>query len=254
MKLSASGSRAAQAPPRLLCIEFEPDAGPGRLALHFKALGAEVHVVPVHSGTLLPSIDGFHAVIPLGGAMNAEDDDHFPFLGQTVSLLRAAAERGVPVLGVCLGAQLLARALGARIWRRPQMEVGYFPIRLTPEGRADRLFSGFNPHPVAFQWHEDAFDLPSGATLLADSDRDTAQAFKLGTCYGVQFHPEVTALGIACWCGSSAADLTSAATPTSKEALLAAAHTLEVEFAAQTAQLCRNWLDIVNTSAVRQSG
>ncbi len=242
---SQPDSAVVREPARLLCIEFEPDIGPARLASCLESLGADVHVVRVHGGDRLPNVTQYDGVIPLGGTMNAEDDAHYPSLGETVSLLRVAARRRIPVLGICLGAQLLARSLGARIWRKSRMEVGYFPVQLTAAGRRDPLFAGFADVLLTFQWHEDAFDLPPGAALLAMSDRDTAQVFKLGSCYGVQFHPEVTEESVSSWCTATPAVLATAASPTTREALLERARETELEFAAQTAMLCENWLRIV---------
>jgi GMP synthase (glutamine-hydrolysing) len=249
-------NRQARAPlvsPRLLCIEFESDAGPGRLGSDFESLGAQLEVVRVHRGQKLPDIGDFHGVIPLGGYMSAEDDEHFPYLGETALMLREATQRGVPVLGICLGAQILARAMGARIWRKPRMEVGFFPIHLTTAGIGDPLFAGISTSPISFQWHEDAFDLPASAVLLADSGRDSAQAFRIGTSYGVQFHPEVTTASVSSWCTSSQADLAAAAIPTTSDALLRKAREVEDAFGMQTAMLCKNWLAVVTATASRQT-
>ncbi len=234
---------------RLLCIEFEPDAGLARLAAHFASAGAAADVLRLHAGEHLPPLDRYHGMVVLGGAMNAEDDERFPFLSDVTALLRQAADRGLPVLGICLGGQLLARALGARVWRKERMELGYFRIRLTAAGRADRLFAGISGEPLALQWHEDAFDVPAGAVLLADSDRDSAQAFRFGDCYGLQFHPEVTVESVSGWCDTSRSDLGAAATPTTRESLRRRAREVEAEFAGQTACMCENWLGMVTEAA-----
>lgn len=236
-------------PIAVLFIEFTPDDNPGRLASGLEALGARAEVARVHRGDPLPSLDHFDALVPLGGAMNAEDDEHYPYLREVVALLQEAARRTMPVLGICLGGQLLARALGARVWRKPAKEIGYFPIQLTTAGRADPLFKGLGGELLALQWHGDAFDVPEGATLLADSTRDTAQAFRHGACYGLQFHPEVTVETVARWCGWKDDALRTAAEPTTRDALLARARAVDQAFAAQTVTLCVNWHAIVEEYA-----
>jgi GMP synthase (glutamine-hydrolysing) len=229
---------------RVLFIEFEPDAHPGRLGAGIESFGAAIEIVRVYRKEPLPSLDRFDGLIPLGGSMNAEDDSNHVYLSDVVSLLQEAARHRVPTLGVCLGGQLLARALGARIRRKPAIEIGYFPVELTPAGRTDPLFRGFGQELLTLQWHEDSFDAPNGATLLADSKRDGLQAFRHGSCYGLQFHPEVTPAIVAAW-ASESDRLASAAEPTSRERLMRDARDLDGRFAAQTAKLCANWMALL---------
>lgn len=230
---------------RFLFVQFEEDDGPGRLGAGLEALGAHCDVAQPYAGDTIPMLDRYDGLIVLGGAMNAEEDARYPYLVETVSTLRDAHRRGLPTLGVCLGGQLLARALGARVWRKPATEIGYFPIDLSEAGRADPLFQDLPSPLLAFQWHEDAFDLPTGATLLADSTRDTLQAYRVGWSYGIQFHPEVTRREISAWTGASGHVLPHAAAPTTAQALLLRCAEVEDTFSAQTHQLCRNLLAIV---------
>jgi GMP synthase (glutamine-hydrolysing) len=238
---------------RLLFLEFEPVDQPGRLGTGMEALGAECDVVRTHLREALPSLGAYQGIIALGGAMNAEDDHHHPYLPEVVGLLREARGRGLPTLGVCLGGQLLARSLGARVWRKPQMEIGYFPVRITEYGRDDPLFLGFDRDFIAFQWHEDAFDLPPGATLLADSSRDSYQAFRSGNSYGLQFHPEVDPGVVGSWIAMDGAQLMDAAESTTAEALLRRAGDVDAQFAAQTTLLCENWMAFVRETASAKS-
>jgi GMP synthase (glutamine-hydrolysing) len=122
--------------------------------------------------------------------MSAWDDQRFPFLAKEASLLAEAAKSGLITLGICLGAQLLARGLGARVYTGPQPELGIGKITLSEAGKGDRLLQPFDGKEV-LHWHADTFDLPDGAELLASSERYVHQAFRWGKkAYGLQFHVE----------------------------------------------------------------
>jgi len=109
------------------------------------------------------------------------------------------------VLGVCLGAQLVAKALGARVYRNPEREIGWFAVRPASAASEDSLFRGFCDSETVFHWHGETFDLPANASLLASSERCRHQAFRVGSCiYGLQFHLEVTPEMIADWCRQDA--------------------------------------------------
>ena len=130
-------------------------------------------------------------LIVLGGPIGAYEDDRYPFLADEVRLIERSVRCDVPVLGICLGAQLLARALGARVYRGSAKEIGFAPVTLTAEGRAGCLgLLGREPSPV-LHWHGDTFDLPAGAQHLAETDITPNQAFGLGArVLGLQFHLE----------------------------------------------------------------
>jgi GMP synthase (glutamine-hydrolysing) len=132
--------------------------------------------------------------------MGVYDEAAYPFLHHEHRFLTRVLAQGVPLLGICLGSQLLAKALGARVYRNPQQEIGWYTVDLTPAGATDPLCAGLtSPIPV-FQWHSDAFDLPVGATPLASSPLCTHQAFRYGDrVYGLLFHLELTPDMIHSW-------------------------------------------------------
>ncbi len=138
-------------------------------------------------------------LIVLGGPMSAAQTAQYPFLADEVRSLRRMMALNKPVLGICLGAQLMARALGARTYRNHVKEIGWHDVELLPAAQNDPLFSGIpNPMPV-FQWHGDTFDLPLGVEHLARSPLCEHQAFRFGNAWAVQFHAEITAEIIEQW-------------------------------------------------------
>lgn len=130
---------------------------------------------------------GYSAVVILGGPMAVYDN--LPYLQNEQELVRDAIRNDVPVLGICLGSQLIAQAAGGRVFRGQRKEIGWFDVSLSDEGRKG-LFAGLETPIKVFQWHGDTYELPKEATVLAYSDL-YPQAFKVGSAYGVQFHLEV---------------------------------------------------------------
>jgi GMP synthase (glutamine-hydrolysing) len=142
-------------------------------------------------------------LVVLGGPMNADEVDQYPFLAREVGWIQAAMDQHVPMLGICLGAQLLAKSLGARVYPNPSREIGWLPIELTHRAAADPLFMQNGRHTV-FHWHGDTFDLPAGAVHLACSPLCVNQAFRYGPrAWGLQFHIEMTAAMIEDWLDAS---------------------------------------------------
>ena len=133
-------------------------------------------------------------------------NDSLPFLQAELKLIERALREDIPVLGVCLGAQLLAKAMGARVTKNPVPEIGWMPICPTEEAAGDPVLGSIRRGDPVFQWHSETFDLPSGAVQLAYSERCSQQAFRYGQrVYGVQFHPEVDSAIIQEWLDSDRA-------------------------------------------------
>jgi GMP synthase (glutamine-hydrolysing) len=141
--------------------------------------------------------ESYQAVIVLGGPMSAND----PEMAGELALIERALQDGVPLFGVCLGAQLIAKALGAQVYRNHDLEIGWAPVFLTDAAQGDPVLGKIPSPTTFFHWHGETFDLPRGAEWLAWSERTRHQAFRYGSkVYGLQFHPEVTAEMIEDWC------------------------------------------------------
>jgi GMP synthase-like glutamine amidotransferase len=153
--------------------------------------GIGVERVLLAGGAALPGWRDFAGVIVMGGPMGAYDTAEFAWLEPELALIREAVYGGCPLWGVCLGAQLLAAALGARVWAGPRPEVGVCQVDLTPQAHDDPVFGDLTGPFPALQWHADTFALPDGAVLLASSAQYPNQAFRVNRAYGVQFHVEV---------------------------------------------------------------
>ena len=179
-------------------VSFE---GPGSVARAVTDSGAELRVVRVDLGEAVPppsAVSGMAGLVVMGGPMGVHDE--LPWLADERALLRAAFGAGLPVLGVCLGAQQLAAALGADVRPGPEPECGVGEVHLTIEALEDPVL-GPAPSPLpCVHWHGDTFSLPDGAVHLARNDAYENQAFRVGErAYGLQFHVEVTASLVAHW-------------------------------------------------------
>jgi GMP synthase (glutamine-hydrolysing) len=183
---------ASVARVRALVLQHIACEPPGVFEDVLRERGVELHRVELDEGEPLPDWRGFDAIVAMGGPMSVNDDATLPWLIEEKRAIGEAVRAGTPFWGVCLGVQLLAASLGARVYAGTEPEVGLLPVELTEEGRADPVFGDLPSGLATLQWHGDTFDLPEGAVRLAGSPAYANQAFRFGRAYGVQFHLEVS--------------------------------------------------------------
>jgi GMP synthase (glutamine-hydrolysing) len=179
---------------RVACLHHLKQPGHGHLGLALERAGVTRIDVDIRRGEALPALGQVDAIIALGGEQSVRDIDALPWMRAEAELLLAAVEREVPVLGICLGSQLLARALGAEVRRVERPFIGWRMLEPTAAGRRDRLVAAVDAPVLALHWNEDCHALPSGAEELLTGDGEGVEAFRAGACaWGMQFHPEVDA-------------------------------------------------------------
>ena len=185
----------------VLCIRNDPDDTLGITAAVLAEAGVPfTRLDAFEADVRWPDLEEIGGLMVFGGEMNVDEVDRHPYLLTQRELMRRGVDGGLPVLGICLGAQLLARAFDAPVYRASVRELGFKPVRVTDLGQRDGLLSAFQTGDRGFQWHEDTFDLPAGADLLVSGDDVPIQAFRLGAkAWGVQFHFEVDADGVEAW-------------------------------------------------------
>ncbi len=177
----------------VLIIKHVENEGPGLIEDCLKEEKIPYRILNLESGLHLPRPDDFNGIVILGGPMNVYEEDRYPFLKNEDLFIKGALQKGKSVLGICLGAQLIAKALGAKVSEAPLKEIGWYEVSLTEIGTEDPFFSKYpNTFPV-FQWHQDTFEIPNAGKLIATSSSVPHQAFRYGKkVYGLQFHIEVT--------------------------------------------------------------
>ena len=181
----------------ILVVLHQESSSPGRIGRMLRLAGMTLDIrLPRYGDPLPANLADYAGAIVFGGPMSANDEDDY--IRREIDWIGVPLSAQKPFLGICLGAQMLARHLGHRVYRHPKgrVEIGYHPIRATEAGRGC-CEQHFPDH--VYQWHGEGFDLPCGATLLAEGREFEAQAFRYGAAYGLQFHPEVTYAMICGW-------------------------------------------------------
>ena len=178
-------------------LQHVPFETPGAILEWARDRGLQISGTRLFLNEFLPeSLPDF--LIVMGGPMGVHDEDRYPWMPEEKAYIRKGIESGIKILGICLGAQLLAELLGAEVTKNPYQEIGWFPVHLTPEARAHPLFKGFPEEFQAFHWHGETFALPKGAIPLAYSEACQNQAFLYrDRLLGLQFHLEMTPEGAA---------------------------------------------------------
>jgi GMP synthase (glutamine-hydrolysing) len=189
---------------RILVFKHVAHEPLGQLDPLLRAAGFRIRYVNFQRNPeAVPDMDKYDGLVVLGGPMSVNDATRYSHLKTEIAAIERAIRADKPVLGVCLGAQLTAAALGANVSRNPSREIGWYDVRPTDAARRDPLFESFRDSEPLFQWHCDTFDIPSGAIHLARSEACEAQAFRYGEkVYGLQFHLEVDAPMVERWLGT----------------------------------------------------
>jgi GMP synthase (glutamine-hydrolysing) len=199
----------------ILIIQHAEPEGPGIIGDFFDATDWHTETVRLYKPHnpcptqeikegIPKDLSGVEAIILMGGPINVYEEKRYPFLNYEDLFLKKALQKEVPILGICLGAQLLAKACGARVKKAHKKEIGWYNIFLTDVGRKDPLFKGMDDEMDVFQWHEDTFGIPQHADLIATSASCKNQAFRwTKSAYGLQFHFEVTPKMVELWCKDS---------------------------------------------------
>jgi GMP synthase-like glutamine amidotransferase len=205
------------------CLQHVPFEGPFGIADWARARGHALGITPLYEGAPLPDPVSFDWLVIMGGPMSVGDESEFTWLAPEKACIRAAIAAGKTVIGVCLGAQLIAEVLGARVYRNAHKEIGWMPIELTAAAQASSLFGFLPPRLTVFHWHGDTFELPVGAEHLARSAACEQQAFLYNErVLGLQFHLESTSESVAGIVAGCADELVPGPYVQDRERLLAA--------------------------------
>ncbi len=172
--------------------------GPAYLATVLERKAIPWQLVAIDAGEPVPeSIDGCSGLVLMGGPMSVNDD--LPWIGQELALIRAAQAAGLPVLGHCLGGQLISKALGGAVTANPVKEIGWYPVRKSGTAAAARWLAGLPEEMTLFHWHGETFSIPAGAELILENDTCAHQAFAIGNTLALQCHVEMEAPMVAEW-------------------------------------------------------
>lgn len=207
---------------RLHVLQHVPFEGPAGIAEWANARGHALRVSHLYAGDRLPHSAAFDRLVVMGGPMGVADEQDYPWLGPEKRCIADAIAAGRSVVGVCLGAQLIAAALGAQVYRATHKEIGWFPVTLTEAGRRHPLCASLPAEQTVFHWHGDTFELPAGAVQLYRSEACAQQSFVIAErVLGLQFHLESTPESVAAICAHCADEVEPGPTVQTLEAMRA---------------------------------
>jgi GMP synthase (glutamine-hydrolysing) len=211
--------------PKFYVFQHVPYEGLGNFEASFRDSGVNLHFLQSYREDLstlhLAEREEVDALVVMGGPMSANDEHRLSFIREELRLIEEALQKEIPILGICLGAQMLAKVLGAKVSRGIKKEIGWYPLSLLPAADQDALFKDLPGEVKMFQWHGETFDLPKGASLLASSELYPHQAFRFGQkAYGLQFHPEMTLPMIRDWLNEGKDEVEKAGLPHSAQDIL----------------------------------
>lgn len=220
-----------------LIIEHIETEGPGTLGEFLTRGGYQLDYARLHEGyDFSGNPTDYDLIVSMGGPMNVYEEEKYPFLAKETVFLREAVSEGSNVIGICLGAQMIAKCCGASVTQSPMREVGWGTVTLTSSGLSDKIFEGVKNPLTVFQWHEDMFDIPQSGILLAQSQECPHQAFRINRAYGFQFHVEVDENILDAWFHNSH----------EKESILNTYHDLADELKEQSELIYGNLLKLID--------
>ena len=221
-----------------LILEHEESEGPGIFQHVLYERGRFFKRIKLFTGESIPDAKNIEGVLVMGGPMNVYEESAYPFLAEENHFLKYCLGNGIPVLGICLGAQLIAKAAGAKIRKAFAKELGWYEVRLTAAGLRDPLLEGCAKTFPVFQFHEDTFDIPPDAVHIIEAPVCPHQGFRMGnTVYGLQFHFEATREMIVDWVADQAENKAKILKDTEQN--IASCHRYGKEFFAKFLSLCR---------------
>ena len=212
---------------KIQCLQHVPFEGPANLLAWAVSRGHKLDVFSFAGKRSWPLLANFDCLFVLGGPMGVYEDRKHPWLKEEKTFIERAVKAEVPVLGVCLGAQLIADVLGAKVRRNRCKEIGWFPVQASRAAQDSAFFDTLPARFMAFHWHGDTFEVPAGARHLASSEACRNQAFEYGTTLALQFHLESTAESIARLVQNCSADLGRGAYRQTREQMLGAAESFQ---------------------------
>lgn len=191
----------------ILFVQHVKSEGPGLFKRLLNERNSPFYTIEIFSDEHFTLPSDCRGIVILGGPMNVDEESKYPFLKEEKEFIRNVLKEEIPLLGICLGAQLIAQVAGGTVLKAKGKEIGWYPVALTEEGQKDSLFQGFPDSLEVFQWHEDTFEVPPQGKRLVTSHSCFNQGFRIGKrCYGIQFHLEADSKMIHHWLNSEAED------------------------------------------------